>query len=38
MTTISARRRSPWRITRRLADLVGAQLVPGRHYQFRGSK
>jgi hypothetical protein len=35
MNQSTARRRSPWRITRRLTDLIGAQLVPGRHYQFR---
>lgn len=35
-TTHTPRRRSPWRLTRRVADILTAQLVPGRHYQFRG--
>jgi hypothetical protein len=38
MNQSTARRRSPWRITRRLADVFGAQLIPGRHYQFGVAK
>jgi len=38
MSAAQPRRRSPWRFTRRLTDILGAQLTPGRHYQFGAGK
>lgn len=37
-TTHTPRRRSPWRLARRITDALTAQLVPGRHYKFKVAK